>query len=183
MAVAMMVVEGNAVRGRKVAGSYDGKPMDFDVQYEGLVVGMRERNWHDDSDYYAIVWNAEKGEPMEVMYATTRGWTYPNHAVVDATPEVKAAYDAYCRKQEELARQEAAEREARIPRKGKRVKVVKGRKIAHGKTGEVFWYGQSKFGGYSVGMILDSGETVFTNAQHVEVMRNAGADVEGFDEI
>ncbi len=55
----------------------------------GLVLSEREANYYDDSDFYATVWNLEKGEPQEVIWGTTRGAMGPSHGyncVVDATP-------------------------------------------------------------------------------------------------
>jgi hypothetical protein len=66
------------------------------LSHVGLCISEREHNMYDDSDFYMTVWNQEKGEPEEIMFGTTRGWTYPCMASsVDATPEVRAAYDAW----------------------------------------------------------------------------------------
>lgn len=78
------------------------------VQYSthhGLCLSEREHNMRDDSDFYMLVWNPEKGEPEEIMFATTRGWSYPcmgSH--VDATDEVRAAHRAWAVKQERRMR-------------------------------------------------------------------------------
>lgn len=56
--------------------------------YEGAVLRLRERNGYDDSDFYALVWDEEQQATREIMYATTRGWTYHNGANIDATHEV-----------------------------------------------------------------------------------------------
>jgi hypothetical protein len=56
--------------------------------WTGCVLALGEHNYYDDSDFYALVWDEEKGNVHEVQYATTRGWTYHNTAKVDATPEV-----------------------------------------------------------------------------------------------
>lgn len=63
---------------------------------------------------------------------------------------------------------------------GKRVKVIKGRKVPHGTEGEVFWvkrYDNSKYGDpwgiYSVtkvGIRDDAGEAHFTAIGNVEIM-------------
>lgn len=63
--------------------------------HHGLVLDDRERNGYDDSDFYAVVWNAEKGEPENIEYGTTRFWTYPAGATVDATDEVRALYESW----------------------------------------------------------------------------------------
>src|SRR5512135_3357303 len=61
---------------------------------EGAVVAVREVNGYNDSDFIATYYD-EDGGFKEVEYATTRFWTYPNTAVVDATPETLAKYEAF----------------------------------------------------------------------------------------
>ena len=62
----------------------------------GLCLREWERNMYDDSDFYMEVWNPEKGIPEAIMFATTRGWSYPCYgSYVDATDEVKEAYSAW----------------------------------------------------------------------------------------
>jgi hypothetical protein len=141
---------------------------DYDVTYEGQVVALREHNGYDDSDFYAVVWDAEKAEPREVMYATTRGWTYRNSATVDATPEVAAAYAAYtaARRAEYMAFREAQEA-ARVE-KGKTVEVVRGRKVPKGTTGTVIWVGSGRYG-ERVGVKDAAGTVHWTAASNVEV--------------
>lgn len=113
--------------------------------YEGCVLSTYERNGYHDSDFFAHVWDEEKQAVITIEYATTRGWTYPNNAVVDATPEVKAKVAAY--EAEKRAKQAAAKAaaDAKKPAVGKLVKVVAGRKVAPGKVGRVFWMGVDKF--------------------------------------
>lgn len=117
----------------------------------GHVLSEYERNGYDDSDFYATYWDAEKGEPVTVQFATTRGWTYPLLATrVDATPEVRAAYDAWRAVKLEEQRVAAAAKEAATPRIGKTVEVTvpvtRGKsKCAAGERGEVFWLGKDGF--------------------------------------
>jgi hypothetical protein len=62
----------------------------------GKCIKEREANGRDDSDFYMTVWNDETNSPEEILFATTRGWSYPCFSSsVDATPEVLAKYDAY----------------------------------------------------------------------------------------
>ena len=81
------------------------------VSYRGCVLETRERNYYDDSDFYAVVWDEEKGCVREVDYATTRAWTYRNFARVDATDDVRAKAKAWARA--ELERLDAIEAERR----------------------------------------------------------------------
>ena len=71
----------------------------------GLCLSEREMNGYNDSDFFMTIWDEEKSEPREVMFATTRGWTYPAMgSSVDATPEVRAKYDAYVAAQRAVMR-------------------------------------------------------------------------------
>jgi hypothetical protein len=163
----------------------DPQPGEFEVTWEGAVLATGEHNGYDDSDFYAVVWDAEAGEPREIIYASTRGWTYNNSATVDATPEVLAAYDAW--KAERAARNAAAAAavEAQVPQVGKRVRVTKGRKVPAGTEGEVFWYGTDRYArhaqalwaflddgrtGRRVGIRTGDGEKYFTAATNVTVL-------------
>ena len=53
--------------------------------YRGRVITEFEKNGYDDSDFIATVWNDNLNKPIDVMYATTRGWTYLNNAEIDAS--------------------------------------------------------------------------------------------------
>lgn len=109
----------------------------METTFEGCVISLRERNGSDDSDFFALVWDDAKGTAYEVEYATTRGWTYPNGATVDATPEVLAKYAAWKREVFfKLAKSNDAEA-SKTPSRGKVCTVVAGRKIAKGTTVEV----------------------------------------------
>lgn len=65
--------------------------------HHGRCLFERERNMHDDSDFYMTVWEGgENGFAREIQFATTRGWSYPCYgSSVDATPEVMAWYEAW----------------------------------------------------------------------------------------
>lgn len=62
--------------------------------HKGLVLSLGERNGYHDSDFYANVWNPETRKVESIEYASTRGWTYDCGAHIDATPEVRADYEA-----------------------------------------------------------------------------------------
>ena len=109
-------------------------PVYTKTTHVGLVISKREANYSDDSDFYATVWNPAINAPEEVQYATTRGWTYANGAVVDATPEVRAAYEVWRLRQAYVAQLREDLELAKSPAKGKTCVVVKGRKIAKGQT-------------------------------------------------
>lgn len=150
------------------AGCHTFSPLYMETTHKGLVLSTGEYNGYDDSDFFAVVWNPVTGTTSRVEYATTRGWTYPNSAVVDATDEVKAAYAAYCEKaRKEYAAKKAAE-EAAKPAKGKTLKVVKGRKVPVGTTGVCIWIGAGHYG-TRVGIKDASGDVHWTAVTNVVV--------------
>lgn len=152
--------------GFRRCGVYKGLVMK--TTHVGLVLSTGEHNWHDDSDFYAIVWDNATGSPVEVTYASTRGWTYANGARVDATPEIQAKADAWyaARRAERLAAEIA--QEASTPRKGKTLQVVKGRKVPVGTTGECIWVGDGQWG-TRVGIQDTAGNVHWTAVTNVVV--------------
>lgn len=153
-----------------LAGIYgDVKP-----EYEGCVLGTREVNGYNDSDWYADCWDWQKGEIVGVNYDTTRagggGW-----AKVDATPEAACAAYRWCYNVAH-SRFDSTENpgQAKIVRKGDRVKVVRGRKIPKGSEGTVFWVG-TRYNVYSqktedrVGIEINSVRQ-FLPLEYVEVI-------------
>lgn len=141
----------------------------------GVVLYLRERNGYDDSDFIAGYWDDESGSIKEIEYATTRGWTYPNHAGVDATPEVLAKYEAYRkarRDEAEALRQQAS---AGIAALGDKVVISlkAGKNKAHsGKSGAVFWIGFDKYAYKNpetvLGVKLDDGTKLFLKARNCQ---------------
>lgn len=137
-------------RAHEVAGEiitrtgYQGETIMVQRSCAGRVVGLGEHNYHDDSDFYALVWDDAQGRPVEIQYASTRGPTYDNSADVDATPEVAAKYAAYleaARLRALIARLET--QWSRCDVRGLDVVVVAGRKVAKGTVGRVFWVGEA----------------------------------------
>lgn len=147
--------------------------------HHGLCIQESERNGRDDSDFYMLVWNPEKGAPEHILFYTTRGWMYPCQASrPDATPEVLAALKAYNDRIEHSIREKHAKINAGMPAKGKVVRVVKGRNVPIGTTGPVFWANVDQewilgtlFRRYTgrVGIETPRGR-VFTNADNVQVV-------------
>lgn len=134
----------------------------------GRVLYTYERNMRDDSDYHAVIWNSETQEPENVMYATTRGWSYPCNAWVDYTPEVEAEYRAWLKARGAESIRYADMQKAKTVEKGKLIRVVKGRKIKKGSLGYCFWIGQTPYG-VSVGFQHEDGYKEFTSVKNVEV--------------
>lgn len=103
---------------------------------------------------YCLVWDRESGRAIEVsLGAHFELCSTFGHAVVDATPEVVAAYEAW--QAEVEAKRQAAEQARRLeaakaawnaPAVGKTMRVARGRKVPVGTTGEVFWLGAGNYG-------------------------------------
>ena len=147
------------------------EPLYMETTYIGAVLEIGEENHYDDSDFYAIVWNDEKGCTERITYATTRGWSYPNGASVDATPEVVEKWRAWSLKRQEARRVADEALEAATPSHGKKVRVVKGKKS--GTEGEVFWVGPCKFNRHktNVGIRMLNGDKVFIDSANVNVIQ------------
>lgn len=131
-------------------------------QYVGLVVALKTKYdvrkmsdiWADD--FYALVWTGT--EAKRVYLGSNFELQGPiDRAVVDATPEVRQAYAAWEAERlerERLAQEakaerkrlEAIEREKKAVRKGRRVRVIRGRKTPKGTEGVVFWMGRGRVG-------------------------------------
>jgi hypothetical protein len=107
-----------------------------------------------DSVGSIAVWDPIKKEPVWFGLGYENMARDPKEILhADATPEVKAEYEAW-KKAKEDERQaaiaadkarEKAEHEAFMatqPTKGKTVRVVRGQKVPIGLVGKVFWYGQ-----------------------------------------
>lgn len=153
------------------------EPLPMDVSYEGAVLELREENGPSDSDFYAIVWDDDDGI-KRVTYASTRGWTYPNHAEVDATDEVRAKAAAWAAQRRYEARIRQDDEDAKTPAIGKRVRVIRKTKVdKKGVEGVVFWVGEQTYGRHHwaraslrVGVEQDDGERFFINAASVKVI-------------
>lgn len=116
--------------------------------FKGCVLETRERNFYDDSDFYAVVWDDEKKALSTPEYATTR-YGGGGTAFADATPEVRAAADAWAYKTLKKGYFQRYVKELADPEKGDMVTIVRG-KSGKGSTGKLFWIGEKKtYGGYS----------------------------------
>lgn len=122
-----------------LCGTYgDNKP-----EYVGCVVDTRERNGYDDSYWYAVCWDRNRQELVQIEYDSTAfgggGW-----AKIDATEEVlREMYRKFKRDARRKFDTEDNERLAKKYEKGDEVVVVRGTKIPKGTVGKVFWIGES----------------------------------------
>jgi hypothetical protein len=163
-----------------------------DVSFEGAVLEVYNRDYRAMSDVYtyatfALVWNNNKTEEV-LVNANFECDINNGKAVVDALPEVRAAYEAYEKAREdaaEKAREDAArkrmEAETKRPSKGRMVKVYKGRKIPVGTTGYVFWEGFDSYGNPKIGIATTPAKAVQPGkryASFVDVVWVAAANCE-----
>lgn len=154
--------------------------------FVGCVLGEFERNGRDDSDFFAVVWDAAALAVRTVEWGTTR-FSCSSGCSVDATSEVRVLAADY---QERVALEEirrvSALRAAK-PGQGKEVRVVKGRKVPVGTVGQVTGvyadeYKNASAGRYctnSLGLkrtyhrvrvTTESGENFFTAVSNCEVI-------------
>lgn len=153
--------------------------------YLGAVLDIGEENYHDDSDFYAVVWDGER--VRRISDGTTRCYA-PTACRVDATPEVRQAAEDWLAS-EHYPKQIRASLEAKAKevRVGSIVTVVAGRKLPKGGEWIVTSVVDSKFGrgeksvrlakrggaGYCSAIpgvqLNDASEWVFTNLDNVAV--------------
>lgn len=154
------------------------------VVYLGIDYNVRVMSDVYDDVPYAIVLNDNGGYDKVSRY-TGPGWDpytysmpYPPTAEVDAPPRaifnylyfkgIQQSYQEFYNA--ELRRKSYEEHQAklaRMPQKGKKVRVFKGRKVPIGTVGECFWIGNSKYG-QRLGMKV-AGETVWVDADNCEL--------------
>lgn len=127
------------------------------------------------SEGYARVWDGEKITDVATSL-DDMGLGIYGIADVDATPETKAAAREWLIGQiaeaDARAFDASTERiaaEARKVTRGKTVVVSRGRKVAKGTTGDVFWIGDGRYG-VRVGIKDAAGTVHWTAASNVDVV-------------
>lgn len=138
-------------------------------KWHGLVLSEFERNYHDDSDFMAVVWDKENQTPRNIMYATTRAWPYPCGCTVDATPDVIEEFNAFNDRQKKLWDEYHRKLESYIPKVGVVARSLTTRGKAKGKKGPITWIGNSDY---------SSEKLVRIDGAYVEVSR-----IELWDEV
>jgi hypothetical protein len=144
----------------------DNRSMVMIERYHGLVLREFERNYHDDSDFMAVVWDEAAQEPKTVMWATTRGWTYPCSCVVDATPKILAKYGVYLEKRRLLWTEYNQKLEKLIPKVGMVARATVTRGKAKGKQGEITWIGDSN---YSTNKLVRLNSDCYVEVNRIEL--------------
>jgi len=167
----------------RIVDTVDGGLRCYTVEsWIGRVCRLSQKNERIMSDvwatcFYAHVLTAD-GKVRIVGYGNDEFGG--GRATVDADETVMAAYleaerqaEQERRRAEEIAveaaRREREREEAAAPRRGRTVRVVRGRKVPLGTTGTVGWYGETRYG-IRVGIDTDKGERVWTDANNVEVV-------------
>lgn len=135
-------------------------PLYLETTYKGCVLNTYERNGYDDSDFYAVCWDEKAGKVVTILYASTRGWTYPNGATVDATPEIReraaqAMFDNGIDSHLSFIMESEREKAKADIQKNSIVQVFKGRKVPIGVMGKVFWKKETQYG-VKIGMTVEN---------------------------
>lgn len=116
------------------------------VTYTGAVLETWEVNGSDDSDFIAAVWDAEESRIREVDYASTRGWTYHNRAIIDATEaSIKAARQWATERWVERFTMAAQRQAESVMVKGRTVRSLTTRGKNVGVSGVVMWHGEDAY--------------------------------------
>lgn len=146
------------------------KREDGTVEYAGRVIDVRERYQGNDRYVWEATVQQADGTFTEVPFRwECMGQIGGGSAEADATPEVSAAYVAHRQAEASRRYRELEAVRAREVSKGKRLRVMRGRKVAHGTEGECIWLGDNGYG-FRVGIRTDAGEVVWTAAKNTEVV-------------
>ncbi len=146
-----------------------------ETTYEGCVLYDWERNYHDDSDFYALVWDEAEGRIRTVEWGTTR-FAGLGSCSTDATEEVQKAAATYLARVAFDRWVEANYAQAATVEKGKEVVCTATRGKNKGKRGTVIWYGvaHAAYSEWSkvwrVGVRQENGEVFWTGAENVQVI-------------
>lgn len=143
---------------------------DYDRDFTGCVLSLRESNGYHDSDFFATVWDEEQGCVREIFDGTTRAYAPSKYSRADATLEVIFKARAWWSKQ--VGPKQAysvLKGRALYVDVGSKVEVVSGRKVAKGTVGEVFWRGKDAFNRHAdrIGIRLADGSKVFVALSNV----------------
>lgn len=114
------------------------------VLYEGCVVNTYEHNMAWDSYWYAVCWDRERQELVEIEYDST-ACGGGGSAEIDATEEVlREMYRHYRQEGREYFDGVLNEKWAKDFSVGDEVLVTRGRKVPKGTVAKVFWRGQTR---------------------------------------
>lgn len=142
--------------------------------YEATTLDYLSPHWYSIGEPFAT--EAEAEAEVARLYAEAKGGEpvafrskrVPPQVEVDAFLEAEFAANQryWADRAAEAKRQEEALQRI-LALRGQRVTVTKGRKVPLGTTGEVFWVGEGRYGGYRVGLKDSEGTTHWTAASNV----------------
>lgn len=147
-----------------------------EITYTGAVLATGEHNWYDDSEFFAIVWDATTGTLAKKWYGGTNSWTYHNHARRDATADVLAAAAALYRPLLRARMIEQTKRDNELAFKGDTVRSTTTRGKNKDVVGVVKWIGESRYG-KRVGIKVDGEEKL----RYLDADKVARVDAEPVD--
>jgi hypothetical protein len=150
------------------------------IEFEGKTLSNSLERYLGFDRYrdYALVWTGTSVVEITIGDGYCSLTNTLAHAEKDATEETLEQVRQWEKAKAESARQvrekREREKEAKTIRKGKRVRVIKGRKIEKGTEGEVFWTGKNKYNPSEIrlGFKDSKGETFWTSEKNVEVIIN-----------
>lgn len=134
---------------------------------------------YDDAQF-AVVWKGD--EDFETVDCGCWYFCEPEirAITVDASPGLIAVWEAVMVVKKRLSEEKdrlawehrlkvQAEAEAKEPKVGRTVRVVRGRKVAKGTIGVCFWVGTGRYG-LRVGLKTAEGDTVWVDGKNVEAV-------------
>lgn len=114
--------------------------------FAGCVLGIREHNGYHDSDFFATVWDPVFEVVRVISDGTTRAYAPSCIHHADASEEVKAKANAWKLQAARPGARAHLEKRALTPRAGRKVRVVKGRKVKVGTEGWIVREADTQFG-------------------------------------
>jgi len=106
--------------------------------YVGAVLDDREENGYHDSDFYAVVWDEDESKLKKVVYNSTR-YAGGGSCTIDATPDTLEKARNWLTSWAIEFLQNKHTKDSTTPVCGRKVRVVKGRKVPKGTEGILFW--------------------------------------------
>lgn len=114
--------------------------------FAGCVLGIREHNGYHDSDFFATVWDPVFEVVRSISDGTTRAYAPSLIQRADASEEVRAKANAWTLQAARPGARAHLEKRALTPRVGRKVRVVKGRKVKVGTEGWIVREADTQFG-------------------------------------
>lgn len=156
---------------------------DYDRNFYGYVLSTSENNGYHDSDFFATVWDDERGCVRTIEDGTTRFAAPSKYMAPDASAEVREKARAWWAATVGPKQGYNVLMGQRLAIDvGSAVKVVKGRKISKGTTAQVVWKGKDAYyrsyglayvlpaRAFRLGLRLEDGTRVFTSMENVAKM-------------